>query len=186
MLARESVCEWLFFGPNTDEITREYFPPLIEAIEKACQEGQVPESPVFTIREKESEAFVGQCALLPVDFSPGAYLVGYQIDEPWWRGGYGTEACEFLVYYAFTILGAFRLNGDCAAGNTSSVRVMEKCGFVREGRQRRYWHARGGYHDRLLFGLLREDLEKRHLTGLEEHIGWKKQVKIYKNNNCKE
>lgn len=109
--------------------------------------------------------------------APGPTWSGTRSTSPGGGGGYGTEACEFLVYYAFTILGAFRLNGDCAAGNTGSVRVMEKCGFVREGRQRRYWHARGGYHDRLLFGLLREDLEKRHLTGLEEHIGWKKTSK---------
>ncbi|MDD4255125.1 MAG: GNAT family protein [Methanofollis sp.] len=131
----------------------------------------MPESPVFTIRQKEDGAFVGQCALLPVDFSPDAYLVGYQIDETRWRKGYGTEACKFLVYYAFTVLGAFGLNGDCTAGNTGSVRVMEKCNFVREGRQRRYWHARGGYHDRLLFGCLREDLEKGILARLEGRFG---------------
>ncbi|QYZ79477.1 N-acetyltransferase [Methanofollis formosanus] len=171
MLAKESVCEWMFFGPNTPETTEGYFLPLVEGIEVALTEGRNPECPVFTIREKETGAFVGQCALLPVEFSPGAYLIGYQIDEPFWGKGYGTEACEFLVHAGFNLLGGYRLNGDCAEGNVASVRVMEKCGFVEEGRQRKYWHARGGYHDRLLFGLLREDLTKGRLAALGERFG---------------
>lgn len=170
MLAKERVCEWLFFGPNTPETTESYFLPLVEGIEAALAGGQTPECPVFTIREEETVAFVGQCALFPVEFSPGAYLIGYQLDDPFWGMGYGTEACEFLVHVGFNLLGGYRLNGDCAAGNIASVRVMEKCGFVEEGRQRKYWHARGDYHDRLLFGLLREDLPEGKLSALAERF----------------
>jgi ribosomal-protein-alanine N-acetyltransferase len=166
MLAKDSVCEWLFFGPNTEEVTMGYFMPLAEGIEEALGCGALPENPVFTLRTKEDGRFVGQCALLGIDFSPGAYLVGYQIDEPHWNRGYGTEACEFLVCYAFLVAGAYRLNGDCAAGHAGSRRVMEKCGFAAEGCQRKYWHARGGFHDRLLFGLLADDLDPSRLLAL--------------------
>ena len=110
----------------------------------------------------------GQCALLPVDFSPGSYLIGYQLDDTCWRRGYGTLACTFLVYFAFTVLDGYRLNGDTVADNTASRRVMEKCGFVQEGVQRRYWHARGGYFDRVIFGLLASDLAPTHLPELRD------------------
>ncbi len=166
MLAKDSVCEWLFFGPNPVEVTKSYFAPLVESIGEALARGSLPENPVFTLRTKASGRFVGQCALLGIDFSSGAYLIGYQIDEPHWNRGYGTEACGFLVYYAFLVAGAYRLNGDCAAGHAGSRRVMEKCGFVAEGCQRKYWHARGGFHDRLLFGLLAEDLDTVRLDAL--------------------
>lgn len=166
MLARESVCEWLFFGPNTEEVTMGYFGPLAEGIAASLARGALPENPVFTIATKEGGRFVGQCALLGIDFSPGAYLVGYQIDDSFWRMGYGTEACEFLVYYAFHVAGAFRLNGDCAAGHVGSRRVMEKCGFLAEGCQRKYWHARGDFFDRLLFGLLADDIDPVRLEAL--------------------
>lgn len=166
MLAKESVCEWLFFGPNTEEVTVGYFAPLAEGIGDALGRNTLPENPVFTITTKDDGRFVGQCALLAIDFSPGAYLVGYQIDEPHWNRGCGTEACAFLVYYAFLVAGAYRLNGDCAAGHKASRRVMEKCGFIAEGCQRRYWHARGGFHDRLLFGLLAADLDSPRLAAL--------------------
>lgn len=168
MLAKDSVCRWMFFGPNTDEATRSYFLPLIEEMQAALAEGKTPEHHVFTIRLEHSGEFVGQCALLPVDFSPGSYLIGYQIDDTCWRRGYGTLACTFLVYFAFTVLDGYRLNGDTVADHVASRRVMERCGFVQEGIQRRYWHARGGYYDRVVFGLLASDLAPERLSALRE------------------
>ncbi|WP_245619111.1 GNAT family N-acetyltransferase [Methanogenium cariaci] len=107
-------------------------------------------------------------ALIAEEFSPGAYLVGYQIDEPFWNKGVGSEAGTFLVWFATRIAGAYRLNADTAAGNTGSVRVLENSGFVSEGRQRKYWHVRGGeYHDRLLFGLLTGEIEEDLLATLD-------------------
>lgn len=166
MLAKESVCEWLFFGPNTPEVTHTYFLPFVEENALAETEDRLPAHFVFTIRDRDSGAFIGQCALVAEDFSPGAYLVGYQIDDPYWNKGVGSEAAAFLVWFAFRIAGAYRLNADTADGNLGSVRVLGKSGFVREGRQRKYWHAHGRYHDRLLFGLLAEYVEDELLDTL--------------------
>lgn len=171
MLTKDSVCRWLFFGPNTPEATTEYFEPLIGSVSKALAKGRIPESPVFTIRSKESGDFAGQCALLPVEFSPGAFLVGYQLDDKFHGKGFGTEACEFLVYYAFTLTDAYRLNGDAAYGNTASWKILEKCGFVFEGRRRKYWYAHGEYHDQVLYGLLKEEEEDSSLEELRRKWG---------------
>ena len=83
MLAKESVCRWLFFGPNTSEATYAYFLPFVDENSLARTEKRMPGHFVFTIRNRETGAFIGQCALLAEDFSPGAYLVGYQIDDPY-------------------------------------------------------------------------------------------------------
>jgi len=168
MLSKESVCRWLFFGPNTNEATRSYFLPLIEEMQAALAEERTPDHHVFTVRLEHTGDFVGQCALLPVDFCPGSFLIGYQLDDIHWGRGYGTLACTFLVYFAFTVLNGYRLNGDTVAGNTASRRVMEKCGFVLEGIQRRYWHAGDGYYHRLVFGLLASDLTPERLSAMEE------------------
>ncbi|EHQ35312.1 GNAT family N-acetyltransferase [Methanoplanus limicola] len=168
MLEKESVCRWLFFGPNSYEVTESYFTPLIESVILSLSDGRVPESPVFTVRSKESGEFAGQCAILPVDFSPGAYLIGYQIDEGFQGLGFGTEACEFLVYYAFRYAGAYRLNGDTVYENFRSWKIMERCGFVFEGRRKNYWHARGGFYDQVLYGLLKDSLDDGYLVYLAE------------------
>ncbi len=167
MLAKESVCRWLFFGPNTPEVTHAYFLPFVDENTLALSEKRMPGHFVFTIRNQETGVFIGQCALIAEDLSPGAYLVGYQIDNPYWNRGIGSEAVTFLIWFAFRIAGAYRLNADTAAGNRGSVRVLEKGGFVPEGLQRKYWHAWGEYHDRLLFGLLAEEIEEDVLDTLD-------------------
>ncbi|MCG8418002.1 MAG: GNAT family N-acetyltransferase [Proteobacteria bacterium] len=164
MLAKESVCEHMFFGPNTLEETRDYFLPLVQPMQDAVDQGELPGAHVFTIRRPaarpDDRAFVGQCAALPVAYGRGNYVIGYQLDEPFWGQGYGTRACLFLIWYCFDVLAAHRLSGDCLASNPGSARIMEKCGFQREGAQRHYYHSRGRLHDILLYGLLRGELTR--------------------------
>jgi ribosomal-protein-alanine N-acetyltransferase len=157
MLGKESVCEHLFFGVQTPEETRAYFTPLIEPMQEALAAGETPENHLFTIRRSDG-SFVGQCALVDVAFAGGNYVIGYQLDEPWWRRGYGTKACEFVVWYGFGVLGARRLSGDCVATNTGSARIMERCGFRPEGVHRDYYLIGGKPCDNLLFGLLEDEL----------------------------
>lgn len=167
MLEKESVCRYLLFGPNSHEVTGAYFKPLIESVSKELSEHERPTSPVFTIRSKDTGEFAGQCGLLPVEFCPGAYLIGYQIDDEWMGRGFGTEACEFLIYYAFTKTDAYRLNGDTASENVASMKIMEKCDFTIEGRRLKYWYARGRYYDQVLYGLLKENIDKTYLEYLK-------------------
>jgi len=123
---------------------------------------------VFTIREKDSGNFIGQCALLPIEFTNGNYLIGYQIDDTQWRKGYGSAACEFLVYYGFEVLDAFRLTGDCAEGNIGSEKAMIKAGFQPEGRQKRYWIKNGKWYNKLHFGLINEDISEEKMEMLRK------------------
>jgi ribosomal-protein-alanine N-acetyltransferase len=158
MLAKESVSEHLFFGPNTLEETQEYFSPLVEPMQDAIAKGEQPDNHLFTICRTDGR-FVGQCALVAVGFGSNNYTIGYQLDDPWWRRGYGTRACEFIVWYGFDVLGARRLSGDCLGTNTGSARIMERCGFQREGVHRGYYLLDGNPRDNLLYGLLREELD---------------------------
>ncbi len=163
MLSKKSVCEHLFFGPNKEEDTLTYFTPLINSISGSLKKDRIPDISVFTIREMDSGKFIGQCALLPIEFTNGNYLIGYQIDDTQWRKGYGSATCEFLVYYGFEILNAFRLTGDCAEGNAGSEKVMINAGFQPEGRQRRYWAKNGKWYDKLHFGLISEDIPEEKM-----------------------
>ncbi len=157
MLAKPSVCAHVFFGPNTIEETRAFFLPLVEPMQESLQRDERPQCHVFTVREAATGDFVGECAVIPVMFGSGNFTIGYQLDEPFWRRGYGTRACEFVVWFGFTVLKAHRLSGDTLGSNAGSCRIMERCGFRREGVQRQYYFARGELHDNVLYGLLREE-----------------------------
>jgi len=58
---------------------------------------------------------------------------GYWLGEPYWGRGIMTEAVKAVSRYAMSRFGLIRLESPVFEWNPASMRVLEKCGFVREG-----------------------------------------------------
>src|SRR5271154_408285 len=86
-----------------------------------------------------------------------AGTIGYWVGQPHSHRGYMTTALRVLLPSLFGELGLHRIEAACIPTNTPSIRVLEKCGFTREGLARRYLCINGVWQDHLLFGLLHED-----------------------------
>jgi ribosomal-protein-alanine N-acetyltransferase len=86
-----------------------------------------------------------------------AGTIGYWTGEPHAGRGYMTSALRALLPTLFGELNLHRVEAACIPGNAASIRVLEKCGFSREGLARRYLCINGAWQDHLLFGLLHED-----------------------------
>ena len=76
-----------------------------------------------------------------------------------------TAALRVLLPSLFGELNLHRIEAVCIPTNASSVRVLEKCGFTREGLARRYLCINGVWQDHLLFGLLHEDFSGKLFFG---------------------
>lgn len=61
------------------------------------------------------------------------YELGYVFHPDHWGSGYATEAARGLLEVAFTQWGAHRVVARCNPANTASWRLLERCGFRREG-----------------------------------------------------
>jgi RimJ/RimL family protein N-acetyltransferase len=81
--------------------------------------------------------------------------VGYWVAQPFWGRGIATAALEFITHYAFSSLPVDRLQAGVFEWNPASARVLEKAGFVQEGRLRRAVIKDGRVGDLLLYGRLR-------------------------------
>ncbi len=86
-----------------------------------------------------------------------AGTIGYWTGEAFAGQGYMTRALRVLLPFVFSELNLHRIEAACIPSNNASVRVLEKCGFVREGLARRYLCINGVWQDHFLFGLLNED-----------------------------
>ena len=86
-----------------------------------------------------------------------AGTVGYWIGEPYAGRGYMTQALRLLLPSLFGELSLHRIEAACIPSNLASIRVLQKCGFVREGEARRYLCINGVWQDHLLCGMLHED-----------------------------
>lgn len=86
-----------------------------------------------------------------------AGTVGYWVGQRYAGQGVMTAALRVLLPTLFGELNLHRIEAACIPTNTASVRVLEKCGFTREGLARRYLCINGIWQDHFLYGMLHED-----------------------------
>ncbi len=82
--------------------------------------------------------------------------IGYWLAEPFWGRGIMTAAVRAMVRHGFDRLPLHRIEAYVYATNPASARLLEKCGFVLEGRLRRSVVKDGQVLDSLLYALLRD------------------------------
>lgn len=83
--------------------------------------------------------------------------LGYWIGAPYARQGFMSAAVHAVIGYAFTTLRLHRIEASCLPHNVASIRLLERMGFIREGRARSYLRINGVWQDHLLYGLLETD-----------------------------
>jgi [ribosomal protein S5]-alanine N-acetyltransferase len=89
--------------------------------------------------------------------------LGYWIGEPFAQQGYMTAALPLVLAFAFERLRLHRVEAACLPTNTPSRSLLVRAGFRQEGYARQYLCIEGKWQDHLLFAILREDWDDRHL-----------------------
>lgn len=80
---------------------------------------------------------------------------GYWLAEPYWGRGIMTEVVQAVAPHAMQAFGLARLESWVFEWNPASMRVLDKCGFVREGVMRASAIKDGQLIDRVLYALVR-------------------------------
>ena len=81
-------------------------------------------------------------------------------DKDYWSRGYGGDAVNTIVEYAFASLEINRVDLRVYEYNERAARCYEKCGFKYEGRTRKSAYIDGLYYDEILMGILKSDYFK--------------------------
>ena len=111
---------------------------------------------------------VGLVFLFREDERRGVAELGYWLAPDAWGAGYATEAADLLCAHAFDERALHRLTARVYEGNDASANVLEKLGFVEEGRLREDGVWGGERRDTFRYGLLaREWRAGRTGTGAE-------------------
>ncbi|WP_394833590.1 GNAT family N-acetyltransferase [Pendulispora rubella] len=108
--------------------------------------------------EDETPKIVGRIVLSNIVrrvFQNG-YL-GYWIDRDLQGQGYMSEAVDAVVDFAFGPMGLHRVQAAVMPRNPGSMRVLEKCGFRREGYAVRYLKIADHWEDHVIFAITREE-----------------------------
>lgn len=109
------------------------------------------------IELKKTGQIIGGMGLCNIELKHDSAEVGYWLGKKYWRQGITTEALELLMDFAFNELKLHRLYANTLTDNIGSQRVLEKCGFTKEGRRKEAIKKDGEYHDDFIFGLVIDD-----------------------------
>jgi RimJ/RimL family protein N-acetyltransferase len=113
----------------------------------------------FAIELKSEKVLAGDCALKVDRLEPRIAEIGYTLASDHQGQGIASEAVRAMINYAFQRLSVRRIIAITDCRNVRSIALLERLGFMREGRMRQSIWCRGEWADEFLFGLLRDDPE---------------------------
>jgi RimJ/RimL family protein N-acetyltransferase len=100
---------------------------------------------------------LGDCALFNGVADSQRADIGFCLIRKHWGKGYMAEAASALIDHGFQTIGLRRIEADVDPRNLSSIQLLERLGFKREGYLRERWIIGGEVMDTALYGLLRSD-----------------------------
>jgi ribosomal-protein-alanine N-acetyltransferase len=150
-VSREFLTPWEPIWPAND-LTRTAFRSRIRQYWRDIDEDAA--YPYF-IFDAQGQVLVGALTLSNVRRGVAQTgTLGYWIGFPHARKGYMTSAVRLTLDFAFRHLGLHRVEASCLPHNQASIRLLQKCGFEREGLARGYLKIAGEWRDHLLFARL--------------------------------
>jgi len=131
-----------------------------EKLEKEIDEDK--EMYYFTIRVKADDRLIGKAMIRRIEWSNGNGLVQLGIgsaDDR--RKGYGSQALQMLLRFAFAELNLFRVSANVPEYNEAAIALLKKFGFVEEVRRRQSLERDGRRWDMFVFGLLKDEWQNQ-------------------------
>ncbi|MUK89497.1 GNAT family N-acetyltransferase [Ornithinibacillus sp. L9] len=112
----------------------------------------------YMIEDKYSQKTIGITSLINLDLkNRNAECIIDIGEKDYWGKGYGTEALNILLDYAFLELNLHRVSLRVYSFNKAAVHVYHKLGFKEEGKSRQSLYRKGRWHDVIYMGILKDE-----------------------------
>lgn len=106
------------------------------------------------VERKADGAVLGTCTLFNIHRGNMRAELGYCLHSSHWGRGYMGESLAALIDHAFAALKLRRLEADVDPDNATSLKILDRMGFRREGLLRERWNVGGAIQDSVFLGLL--------------------------------
>lgn len=123
--------------------------------EMAVYLNSTSDSTIFHLRTLLEDRLIGFAAIHSIEWNNQSGVLSIGIGQAEDQGqGYGSEALQLVLRFAFEELNLFRVGLDVIANNARAIRAYEKAGFQVEGRMRQSVFRDGVRTDRLMMSIL--------------------------------
>lgn len=116
-----------------------------------------PDYQSFFICRKQDGVILGVINMSQIfrGFFQSAFL-GYYIGAAYTNQGYMTEALQLVLRHAFVKMKLHRLEANIQPENIASIRLVQRCGFHKEGYSPRYLKINNRWRDHERWAILKE------------------------------
>jgi len=135
--------------------------PLIQNIEEATILIQKITSDLETnagitwgITKKENDALLGTIGFWKMYPEHARAEIGYMLHTDFHGKGFMQEALSTVIHFGFTALELHSIEANVNPGNDSSIKLLEKNGFAREGYFRENYFFNGKFIDSAIYSLI--------------------------------
>jgi ribosomal-protein-alanine N-acetyltransferase len=118
--------------------------PVLERCNDAADAGSALR---FAICAEPGGALIGTIGFRSVSVAHRTAELGYDLHPAHWGRGIATACVRTVIAWGFAERSLVRVQASALDSNDASIRVLEKCGFAREGLLRRYRMVRGEARD---------------------------------------
>lgn len=123
----------------------------------------------FAIRAREDDHLIGKAAVQWIEWANGNGFLRLGIGAAQDRNkGYGTQALQMLLRFAFAELNLFRVSAIVPEYNTGAIALMKKFAFVQEVSRRKSLERDGRRWDLYVFGLLKDEWQYQAQASFDE------------------
>ena len=139
------------------------YPTTLSSWEEFVREANTPSwaSVTFAI-EAETAELVGYVALKRVRSEARSAEFGIAIAREHWGKGFGRDATEIILRFAFGEMNLHRVSMEVADYNERGRRLYKACGFKEEGRMRDARFRDGRYCDNIVMSILYREFLQLH------------------------
>lgn len=156
------LVNWISDRDVTHYLYRGFFPAHLETLERNYEAmiNNPHEEEVAIITTKD--IFIGVGGLHGINYLARSaelrILIGV---KNLWGCGYGSEATQLLLAWAFEILNLHKVWLGVNASQGNALRVYEKVGFIREGTLRDEVWRNGRYYDAIRMSILADEYRRQ-------------------------
>lgn len=120
----------------------------------------------FSIMLKNTNRLIGSISLKNINKTFGSAELGIMIGEKTkWSKGYGTEAIQLLLDFAFNVLRLHSVSLNVYDFNPRAIACYKKVGFKKAGKLREAYYFGGEYHNSILMDILEKEFKQSRLRG---------------------
>jgi RimJ/RimL family protein N-acetyltransferase len=107
--------------------------------------------------EDQFNHFIGLSGILLGKLNYQTAEVWYKLDPEFWNKGFATEMVKEILRFSFDDLKLHRVTAGCVTENIASIKLLEKCGFRKEGYHKKALPIRGKWIDNFEYAILEEE-----------------------------